>query len=253
MKNYEKLKREWLAEEMQGFKGWDFVHLDGRWKEQELPWNYEDWVKKYLKPEYKLLDMGTGGGEILLSFKHPYSNTSVTEAWETNVMLCKERLEPLGICVKQLFDINCLPFEDNTFDIVLNRHEGYEITELKRVLKPDGLFITQQVGGQNNEKLSEYLITDFKSLYQGYNLESEISKFVANGFEILYKDECFPYLRFYDIGALVFFAKVIEWEFQDFSVERCFEKLCYLQEALLEKGYVESTEHRFFIVTKIIK
>ncbi len=248
MKNYETLKKEWLAEEQQGFKGWDFAHLDGRWEEQELPWRYEDWVKKYLKPEHKLLDMGTGGGEVLLSFDHPYFNTSVTEAWEPNVKLCKKRLKPLGICVKQIFDVNTLPFEDNTFDIVLNRHEGYEITELKRVLKPGGLFITQQVGGKNNAELSEFFINDFKSLYEGYDLTSQISQFKANGFEILYENECFPYLRFFDIGAVAFFARVIEWEFPGFSVEGCFEKLCLLHDKIVKEGFVESKVHRFVIV-----
>lgn len=48
-------------EEQAAFKGWDFSYLENRWDEQELPWNYEDILKKYLNPDYKLLDMGTGG------------------------------------------------------------------------------------------------------------------------------------------------------------------------------------------------
>lgn len=60
-------------------------------EEESLPWNYKDIVKSYLKPEYKLLDMGTGGGEFLLSLNHPYENTLVTEAWIPNVKLCQEK------------------------------------------------------------------------------------------------------------------------------------------------------------------
>ena len=43
--------------------------------------------------------MGTGGGELLLSFNHPYDKTSVTEGYEPNIKLCQEVLSPLGIKV----------------------------------------------------------------------------------------------------------------------------------------------------------
>ncbi|WP_442863859.1 methyltransferase domain-containing protein [Anaeromicrobium sp.] len=66
--------------------------------------------------------MGTGGGEFLLSLNHPYEKTAVTEAWEPNVKLCKEKLLPLGICVRQAHEDNELPFEDNSFDMIINRH-----------------------------------------------------------------------------------------------------------------------------------
>lgn len=55
------------------------------------------------------------------------------------------------------------------------------------------------------------------------------------GFKTINGDEFFPMQKFFDIGALVYFAKIIEWEFPDFSVEKCFEKLCKLQSILEEK------------------
>ena len=166
--NYSKLKEVWKKEEQATFKGWDFSYLENRWDDEELPWNYEVILKKYLKPDYKLLDMGTGGGEFLLSLNHPYSNTSVTEKWIPNVKLCKQKLEPIGIQVKQVFNDSELPFEDNTFDIIINRHESFDIKEVERILKPEGIFITQQVGGKNNEILSKALIDNFNPLY-AYN------------------------------------------------------------------------------------
>ena len=41
------------------------------------------------------------------------------------------------------------------------------------------------------------------------------------GFEILMSDEAYRPIEFYDVGALVWFAKIIQWEFVDFSVS-CF-------------------------------
>ena len=78
--NINELKNLWIEEENKTFKWWDFSYLKGRWADEELPWDYEKILKSYLKPEYKLLDMGTGGGEFLLTLNHPYKNTSVTES-----------------------------------------------------------------------------------------------------------------------------------------------------------------------------
>lgn len=248
--NYSNLKDIWKNEEQATFKGWDFSYLQNRWDEEELPWNYEVILKRYLKPNYKLLDMGTGGGEFLLSLNHPYINTSVTEKWRPNFKLCKQKLEPLGIVVKQVINDLELPFDDNTFDIIINRHESFNIEEVNRILKCEGIFITQQVGGRNNEKLSNILIDDFCPLYSDNVLENTLKNLEINDFKVLYANEYFPYLRFKDIGAIVYFAKIIEWEFPNFSVENSFEKLCKLNEDINTKGYVESFEHRYIVVCR---
>lgn len=251
--DFSKLKRLWKKDEKMSFQGWNFSYLDNRWEEEKLPWDYRSILKKYLKSHYQLLDMGTGGGEFLLSLKHPYENTSVTEAWTPNVKLCEERLSPLGICVCQVFEDTQLPFNDNSFDIIINRHESYSVKEVKRVLKPDGIFITQQVGGNNNEILSRRLIKNFVPKYLKHNLSNAVEEFKENSFEVLGKDEYFPYLHFYDVGAVVYFAKIIEWEFPGFSVDACFNELCRMHEELKEKQYIESYEHRFLIISKNVK
>lgn len=245
-----KLLELWLKIENKDFVGWDFTYLNGRTKEEKLPWKYRNIIDEYLKQTDKLLDMGTGGGEFLLTLNHPYQNTSVTEAWEPNVNLCFEKLSPLGIEVKQVYDDELLPFEDNCFDIIINRHENYNVEEVKRILKDGGIFITQQVGGKNNYSLSNKLIEDFQPMYPNLNLEMEKQKFISENFEIIYSNEFFPWLRFYDMEALIYFVKIIEWEFPGFSVESNFEQLKCLHNAMLNIGYVESIEHRFMIIAK---
>lgn len=248
--NYSELKVLWKKEEEENFKGWDFSYLKNRWSDEGLPWDYKNILNQYLKPNYKLLDMGTGGGEFLLSLNHPYKNTAVTESWSPNVKLCKEKLELLEIEVKQVFNDDQLPFENNTFDIIINRQSSYNIKEVKRILKPNGLFITQQVGGKNNEVLSKALIKNFKPPFPDNTLENSLKELSKNSFEVIYNNEYFPYLRFKDIGAIVYFAKIIEWEFPNFSVDNCFQELCELHEELRIKGYIESLEHRFIVVCK---
>ena len=93
------LLARWQSEAEKGIDGWDFSPVSERLWEEPLPWSYRLKVKDFLKPDTRLLDMGTGGGERLLSFGHPPALTAATEGWEPNYQLCLKRLTPLGITV----------------------------------------------------------------------------------------------------------------------------------------------------------
>ncbi|MBR4394300.1 MAG: class I SAM-dependent methyltransferase, partial [Oscillospiraceae bacterium] len=144
----EELKAIWKGEEDCAFiKGWDFSHIRGRYEEENrLPWDYEAIIRSTLKDEMKLLDYDTGGGAFLLSLGHPYENTAATEGYPPNVELCRKKLLPLGIELRECKDATHIPFDDGSFDIIINRHGDFYPPEIRRLLKPDGLFITQQVG-----------------------------------------------------------------------------------------------------------
>lgn len=250
--NLEQLRSYLKKEEEQAFKGWDFTYLDDRWNNEKLPWDYKRILLSYLQPSDKLLDMGTGGGEFLLTLNHPYKLTSVTESYPPNVQLCHDTLSPLGIEVKQVFDDGRLPFDADTFDVISNRHESFNIAEVKRILKSGGYFITQQVGGRNNRDLSQKLVDDFTPQFKDHDLKHNRELLLNEGFHILFEDEAFTQTQFYDLGALVYFAKIIEWEFPGFSVDSCFDNLCKVQTEWMENGYISGTEHRFITVAKKI-
>ena len=153
------MKDLWKKEEEIAYiHGWDFSHIDGRCVEpQELPWDYCQVIKEYLKPEMQLLDIDTGGGEFLLSLGHPHHNTAATENYAPNVQLCKDVLLPLGIDFRPGDGKGPLPFEAECFDMVIDRHGDFNPEEIYRVLKPGGYFITQQVGAENERELVELL------------------------------------------------------------------------------------------------
>jgi len=242
------LKEIWFKEEKHAFSGWDFSHLNGRQEYDPLPWDYRTEVLKELEPAHSLLDMGTGGGEFLMTLGHPYENTSVTEGYPPNLALCRERLAPLGVEVKESTAEMELPFREARFDRVINRHESYPVSEVLRVLKPGGKFITQQVGGRNCFDLRERL--GFMVPENDFDMEHEAAKFAAAGFRILRAEECFSKLRFFDTGAVVFHAKIIEWEFPGFSVEKNWNELMDIQKEIEECGCIECTEHRFLIAAQ---
>ena len=54
----------------------------------------------------------------------------------------------------------------------------------------------------------------------------------------------------FDIGAFVWFASIIKWEFVDFSVEKCFDRLLIINNEIDKKGYVEGKIHRYLIISQ---
>ena len=247
------LIKTWKAEEdIAHIHGWDFSHIDGRYTEEtDLPWDYPSVLRKYLKTDMKILDMDTGGGEFLLSLKHPFSHTSATEGYPPNVELCKDRLLPLGIDFREAAGKDILPFDDQEFDLILNRHGDYRVEELQRILKKNGIFVTEQVGAENDRELVNLLLPGVTQLpFPEQYLSVAKAKFREAGFEILEAGEAFTPIRFFDVGALVWFARIIQWEFPGFTVEGCQENLFHAQEILEKQGCIEGRIHRFLLAAR---
>ena len=250
--NTNDLIKRWKAEEeIAHIHGWDFSHIEGRYMEEgDLPWNYREEILRYLKPEMRILDIDTGGGEFLLSLNHPHKNTAATENFPPNVDLCRESLLPLGIDFRAADGKGVLPFEDASFDMVIDRHGDFNPGEIHRVLKPGGLFITQQVGAENDRELVELLCGETDLPFPDQYLKIAKDWFSQTGFEILEGQECFRPIIFYDVGALVWFARIIQWEFPDFSVDLCLDRLMHAQSLLNQSGVIEGSIHRFLLVAR---
>jgi len=250
----DKLIKFWEAVESCAFQGWDFSHIDGRWEEPAPSWDYAEKVKSYLKDDDLLLDMGTGGGEVLLTIGHPYDKTYVTEAYVPNYEMCLKVLSPFGITVAQTFNdderLDKLPFNDNFFDVVINRHESFDLSEINRVLKNGGIFITQQVGNKNTREFITRINHDFTFDLPMHNVKHYSEELIKLGFTIIETDESIYPVKVYDVGALVFLAKILEWEYPGFSVKTHLEKLLDCQKEIEVKGCLEATGHRFFIAAK---
>lgn len=250
--NTNELIARWKAEEsIAHIHGWDFSHIDGRYiEEDDLPWDYRETILRYLKPEMKILDIDTGGGEFLLSLNHPHENTAATEGYRPNVELCRQTLLPLGIDFRPGEGNEKLPFDDDSFDMVINRHGDFNAEDIYRVLKPGGIFITQQVGAENDRELVELLCGETELSFPEQYLAITSQKFRDAGFEILDAQECYRPIKFFDMGALVWFARIIEWEFPNFSVDACRDRLLNAQQILEKNGCIEGRIHRFLLAAQ---
>ena len=247
------LWNQWLEEErIAHIHGWDFSHLYGRYEEEgDLPWDYRNTVQRYLRPDSRLLDLDTGGGEFLLSLGHSHALTAATEAYPPNVALCRETLSPLGIDFREANAAGPLPFADESFDLVINRHGDYSPAEIARVLKAGGIFVTQQVGAENDRELVELLLpTPPAPPFPRQYLRIAREDCRASGLTVLEGQEAFRPIRFYDVGALVWFAHIIEWEFPGFTVEGSRDQLMRLQAHLEERGMIEGRIHRFLLAAR---
>lgn len=263
IRNYDKILFENHIHEAYetAFSGWDFSYITkhGGNKEDPAPWSYKKEIISYLNDDVFLLDMGTGGGEFLSSLKPLPRNTYATESHEPNVPIAKNRLEPLGIKVIQLQngdqENSLLPFKDNFFDLIINRHEYYDSKEVYRILKPNSIFITQQVGYKNNETLRMIfgsIIDEEGQFHKKYywDLQTAIDFLEKAGFNISNSMEHIGYSRLKDIRAVTYLLKIIPWEFPNFSIEKYKTQLYNIYAKIVDDGFFETKMHRFFIIAK---
>jgi len=239
------------------FSGWDFSYITqtGRMVEAPLKWNYYNVVLPWLSKARTMLDMGTGGGEILSGFQPLPPKTYATEQYHPNVAVARKRLEPLGVRVIEIkeekdppFNAN-LPFDGEFFDLIINRHEAYYPPELMRILKPGGAFITQQVGSMTVLNLKHFLLGKSVNI-SNWNLKSAVDELKSAGFNIIRQQEDTQFYRFYDIGAIVYLLKAIPWFIEDFSEDKYKDRLWELHVRITEDGYYDMPQHRFLVVAR---
>lgn len=238
------------------FQGWDFSYMERHGGDFEEPkaWYYQNIVRHYLTDREAILDMGTGGGEILASLRPLPRRTYATEAYPPNVSIAKAALEPLGVTVVEVEEGQQedfpLPFEDAFFELIINRHESYDSREVFRLLQPGGVFVTQQVGQRNNENLRMIFGTLESDEDFAWDLATCQTHLADAGLSIIDAKEHIGYSRMYDIRALVYLMKVIPWEFPDFDPAHYETQLLNVHIKILEDGYFDAICHRFLVVAR---
>ena len=189
--------------------------------------------------------MATGGGEKFSTFAPFPKDTAAIEGYPPNVEIAKKKLEPLGVKVFEASETKVLPFPDNKFDLVLNRHGGFNIKELYRILKPEGQFFTQQVGGDNLAGLQEFFNQTPK--WPDLILGLVKPKFEEQGFTIKESQEWKGKVTFKDAGAIVYFLKAVPWIVDNFGVDSHLKYLNKLQARLEKEGKLEFIYSRYVI------
>ncbi|MCK6076634.1 class I SAM-dependent methyltransferase [Paenibacillus silvae] len=238
-----------LTEASQPFLGWDFGYITGSGRLQSgvLPWSYGTIARRHIQNAKRLLDMGTGGGELLCNLAPLPAYSCATEGYLPNIAVAQERLQPLGVKVFPVTDDAQLPFADGKFDLVINRHESYDPREVRRVLAQGGVFLTQQVGWSDGREINDRLGVPMPTEYAGWELDFAVQQLLDYGFHIRKQMEAAPVQRIYDIGALVYYLKTIPWQVPDFTAERFREPLWQIHMEIEQHGFWDMKQKRFII------
>lgn len=250
VRNPEKYERLVKAALEAGFEGWDFSWLQDRLIEESPPWDYAEIVRSYFPGIRSMLDLGTGGGELLASLGPLPEDTHATEAYPPNQAIAQARLTPLGVTVHATQDEPKLPFEDGQFDLVINRHESYAPAEVHRILKPGGIFITQQVGGLDNLELNQALEDELSFPFFNWSLAEALNGLYESDFYILKAEKAALRTSFRDIGAIVYYLKAVPWQVPDFNPQTHRERLLLLHNMIERQGEFITTANRFLIIAQ---
>jgi SAM-dependent methyltransferase len=229
------------------FSGWDFSILGERWKTYEPSWDYQALARNRMNGITSMLDQDTGGGEILSTLIPFPAHIWATESYPPNIQIASERLEPLGVRVISNYADDAIPLPDSSLDLILNRHGSYSEKELKRLLKPGGIFFTEQVGGENDIHLNELLQEKVDFQYSYWTKELINHQLIDAGFELISVKEEFPLAEFADIGAVVFYLRIIPWQVADFNVNNYRHKLYAIHQHILSNGPLKVHDHRILI------
>ena len=140
-----------------------------------------------------------------------------------------------------------LPLRTNTFELMTSRHPVTTWwSEIARVLAPGGTYLSQQVGPYSVRTLSEFLMGPLPA---GSERTSEAAEADAQraGLVVRTVRSERPATEFYDIGAVVYFLRLVVWIVPDFSVDRYRDQLRRLHEQIERDGVFATTASRFLI------
>jgi SAM-dependent methyltransferase len=229
--------------------GWNFDWLHGRATEELPSWRYSDLLDERYQWSQRVLDLQSGDGERLASLTHLPPLLVATEGYGPNLTRAGQRLPSrAGAFVVGTDDRHeMLPFIGATFDLVTSRHP---ITtwwkEIERVLRPGGCYLSQQVGPDSLRELSEFIMGPWP---EGSDRDPHLAERQATDAGLVVTDLREERLQtvFYDIGAVIYFLRLVVWIVPGFSVHRYRDRLSSLHEQIERDGSFVSYASRFLI------
>ncbi|MFJ4919709.1 methyltransferase domain-containing protein [Streptomyces sp. NPDC088725] len=265
--------------------GWDFSWLAGRATEERPSWGYARSLADRISGAEAVLDLDTGGGEVLAEAvaasatraagstratastgspgqpepptrpraptpMRPQARLTVaTEAWPPNVTKAAARLRPLGVAVIATSDEPPLPFADSAFDLVVSRHPVRTWwDEIARVLRPGGMYFSQEVGPASVFELVEHFLGPLPPEARSSRDPERAARAArAAGLDIVDLRTAALRTEFHDIGAVVYFLRKVIWMVPDFSVERYRPQLAALHRRIEAEGPFVATTTRFLV------
>ncbi len=231
-------------------EGWDFSWFDGRATEERPPWGYARLMGERARRARAVLDIQTGGGEVLaaaLAGGPVPPVLAATESWPPNVEIARRNLEPFGATVAHVPDDAGLPFGSGTFDLVVSRHPTETVwPDIARVLQPGGSYLSQQVGAGTNRELTDFMMGP-QPVSKSRSTGRAVAEATRAGLEVVDLREATLRVEFFDVAAVVYFLKKVLWTVPGFTVAGYGEPLLRMHEHIEADGSFVCHAQRFLI------
>ncbi|MFF7215246.1 class I SAM-dependent methyltransferase [Streptomyces sp. NPDC008238] len=251
--------RDLLAEgEAVPTEGWDFSWFTGRATEQRPSWGYARLLAERAARAAAVLDIQTGGGEVLATVPTAPPVVAATESWPPNLEIARRNLAPFGATVVEAGDSADLPFPEGRFDLVVSRHPVVtRWDEVHRVLRPGGTYLSQQVGAGSVRELTDYLMgprpvaahatPDPFTTTAGSSPVEAAARAEAAGLEVVDLRQEALRMEFHDIAAVVHFLRKVIWIVPGFAVDAYRERLAELHGFMERHGPFVAYSQRYLI------
>jgi SAM-dependent methyltransferase len=244
---------ELIAEGLEApVRGWDFSWLNGRAEETRPPWDYPAIVREVASSSRRMLDVDTGGGEFLSRLAPFPGSVVATEGYAPNLAVANERLGPLGIPVVEAVSApdnvdqgetspetsrSGLPFAADAFDLVIDRHASYWPSEIHRVLRDGGRFVTQQRSEAGTGGTAwEDLFARPPHAHRRFDKTFAVGQLTEAGFDVARAEEADTPVTFHDLSAVVFYLRIVPWAVDGFDPFGDRETLDRIHQLIRDEG-----------------
>ncbi|HEX4821060.1 MAG TPA: methyltransferase domain-containing protein [Acidimicrobiales bacterium] len=227
---------------------WDFGWLDGRATEERPSWRYFDRVAERAGAASSLLELQAGTGSMIGRLPERPPLAVATEGYPPSVAAAAPRLRRRGVhLVVTSQTQQALPLKSDTFELAISRHP-VEVwwREIARVLRPGGRYFAQHVGPDSLRDLSEFLMgPQLNESRRDPSIERRAAQ--RAGLEVREIRVERTRVAFADIGAVVYFLRLVPWIVPGFVVSAYEERLRALHTLIERHGAFETTSSRMLV------
>lgn len=237
-------------------EGWDFRGAEP--VPDSEPWRWDEEVRAVCTPSARVLDIGTGGGEVFREY---------ADAFELGLGVDRSA-ERISVAQRHTLDANLrfvvmdgalLGIRDASLDVVLARCADYDPPEVHRVLRPGGVFVTLQMADHDTQNVFEAFLWGsygayWRSLFESHDMPYRTSLDAAADFqdlgctEIRYEEYDVPqYFR--DVASLLLFLKASPLP-ERFDPDVHYEAFASLVRDYGRERGIETNAHRELLVVR---
>jgi SAM-dependent methyltransferase len=231
--------------------GWNFSRL--RTRREPVAWDYVDVVRDYIKPLDRVLDIGTGGGEIFFSLASCFGKGTGIDQDPTMIETARRNQSALAIGNISLvrMDGSDLGFEADAFDVVLLRHLRVYVREIVHVLHPGGYFIAQMVGQRSSLNILNAFGWTPSSFEAGWwqTVADLADQFRLHGCQLITQAEYDVPFWFQDVESFLFWLMSVPWP-EEIELQKHWQIISQILETSQTERGIETNEHRGLLVVQ---